>query len=194
MLEELSRVPGCREVLPLVLTTSSFGGRKNRLAQSEKVFAFKVLQLRMTHRPECGGSSLVEVQQGIRVLGALLGHPVFIADQSENLVVEHQTLLDWIPSLEDLQCGWALLLHCASARANYFIRVVRPECSHRFVRLHDEGLWRCLCGFRNIPRDCVAPAIKDQCSLPFVLGGLGLRSATRSRQSVFGPVGPTHFT
>ena len=103
----------------------------------------------------------------------------------ENLAVEHQTLLDGIPSLEDLQCGWALMLHCASARANYFIRVVRPECSHRFARLHDEGWWRCLCSLLNIPRDCVAPAIKDQCFLPLVLGGLGLRSATRTRQSAF---------
>ena len=195
---------------------------KNRLAESEKIFAFhddvfmvtslaqvgvaytvmqeelfrhagiqiqgiktKGLQLRMTCRPECGGSGLVEVQQGIRVLGAPLGHPAFIADQSENLAVEHQTLLDRIPSLEDLQCGWALLLHCASARANHFIRVVRPECSHRFARLHDEGLWRCFCGLLDIPRDCVAPAIKCQCSLPLVLGGLGLRSATRTRQSAF---------
>ena len=31
----------------------------------------------------------------------------------------------------------------------------------------------------------MAPAIKDQCSLPLVLGGLGLRSATRTRQSAF---------
>ena len=42
----------------------------------------------------------MEVQQGIRVLGAPLGHPAFIADQSENLAVEHQTLLDRIPSLK----------------------------------------------------------------------------------------------
>ena len=50
------------------------------------------------------GSGLLEGHQGIRVLGAPIGHPAFIANQSENLAVEHQTLLDGIPSLKDLCC------------------------------------------------------------------------------------------
>ena len=40
---------------------------------------------------------------------------------------------------------WALLLHCASARANYFFRVVRPELVRGFAERHDSSLWTCMC-------------------------------------------------
>ena len=39
----------------------------------------------------------------------------------------HRTLLQRIPRVPDVQSAWVLLLHCASARANYSLRVVRPE-------------------------------------------------------------------
>ena len=75
----------------------------------------------------------------LKVLGIPLGHPECVSDRQERLAAEHQTLLDWIPVILDLQCAWAVLLHCASARANYVIRVVRPEQIQRFARCHDEG-------------------------------------------------------
>ena len=121
------------------------------------------------------GAGLPEADQGLRVCGTPLGHPAYVEAQLETLAVEHQDFLDRIPLLTDLQCAWSLLLHCASARATYYIRAVRPECSSRFARRHDEGLWRCLCRLR----------IKDSCTLPQVLGGLGLRSATRTREAAF---------
>ena len=101
----------------------------------------------------------------------------------ETLAIEHQEFLDRIPLVPDLQCAWSLLLHCAPAKATYFIKAVRPECSFSFARLHDEG--RCLCRSLDIPRDLVAQLIKDSCTLPQVLGGLGLRSATMSREAAF---------
>ena len=51
-----------------------------------------------------------------------------------------QTLLDRIPSIPDVQSAWALLLHCATTRANYFIRVVPPDDSHSFAVSHDNAL------------------------------------------------------
>ena len=42
------------------------------------------------------------------------------------VVAEHQILLDRIPRVKDIQNAWLLLLHCASARANYQIRSVDP--------------------------------------------------------------------
>ena len=131
------------------------------------------------------GAGLPEVDQGFRVLGTPLGHPAYVEAQLETLAVEHQDFLDRIPLLPDLQCAWSLLLHCASARATYYIRAVRPECSFRFARRHDEGLWRCLCRLLDIPHDSVPQRIKDSCTLSQVLGGLGLRSATRTRETAF---------
>ena len=87
--------------------------------------------------------------------------------------------------IPDLLCAWAVLLYCASARANYVIRVVRPEQSQRFARCHDEGLWSCMCNLLELPRDCAPLVIKDNCTLPLVLGLLGLRSFTRTRESAF---------
>ena len=40
---------------------------------------------------------------------------------------KHRVLLDAIPTVPDIQSAWLLLLHCASARANCYIRVVRPK-------------------------------------------------------------------
>ena len=60
----------------------------------------------------------------VHVFGVLVGHPSYVRVQLSEIQHDHQTLLDRIPSLPDLQSSWLLLLHCASARANYFLRVV----------------------------------------------------------------------
>ena len=41
------------------------------------------------------------------------------------------------PLLLDVQSAWALLVHCASVRATYFLRVVSPEQSFQFATSHD---------------------------------------------------------
>ena len=57
-------------------------------------------------------------EQGIKVLGSLVGHPAFVARQLERTSVKHQVLFDRTPLVEDVQSAW-LFLHCACARANY---------------------------------------------------------------------------
>ena len=89
------------------------------------------------------GAGVAE-EQGARVLGAPVGHPSHVRAQLSEIQHDHQTLLDRIPSLSDLQSSWLLLLHCASARANHFLRVVPPVLAE-FAREHDRSLWRCLC-------------------------------------------------
>ena len=46
------------------------------------------------------------------------------------------------------------------------------------------GLWRCMCRLLNIPEDQDA-VTKLIAAMPLVLGGLGLRSAARTRQAAF---------
>ena len=79
----------------------------------------------------------------------------------------------------DVQLSWLLLLHCASARANYMTRVVEPGSARSFCEAHDVGIWQCL---EEILQNPLAQAgeTKNFGSLPMVLGGIGLRSAARS--------------
>ena len=119
------------------------------------------------------GSEVPVDRQGVKVLGAPIGHPVFVAAQL-SAVAEH-------PLMPDLQSAWLLLLHCAGARATYFLRVVNPEAALDYATLHDERMWSCLCRLLDMSPnlcDCVA---KQCATLPLVLGGLGLRSAVRTR-------------
>ena len=105
------------------------------------------------------GSQLPAHEQGIKVHGTPLGHPAFVAAR-ENYCRE--------PSLAQpsaVQSAWLLLLHCASARANYLLRVVSPEQVQGFAENHDTRLWACLCAILGIPPDtCQVPWLK-----PFML-------------------------
>ena len=119
------------------------------------------------------------------MLGAPVGHPDFIRAQLEMTQAGRQVLLNRIPSLPDLQSAWSLLLHCASVRANYFLRVVPPELGEEFARVHDSSLWACLCTMMGISEvDCEATA-REAASLPLGVGGLGLRSASRTHPSAY---------
>ena len=90
---------------------------------------------------------------------------------------KHQTLLERIPVLQDIQSAWTLLLHSASSRANYQLRVVRPELTEQFAAGHDEGVWRCLCAICQTSQD-MELAIRDTMTLP-------LRRALRTRQAAY---------
>ena len=66
-------------------------------------------------------------KQGIKVLGTPLGHPQFVEAHLNKKIAVREVLLERIPAVPDLQSSWSLLLHCASARANFLLRVVKPE-------------------------------------------------------------------
>ena len=51
----------------------------------------------------------------------------------------------------DLQSAWLILLHCASGRANYLLRVVEPQSVAAYARAHDEGVWTCMCAPEQQP-------------------------------------------
>ena len=130
------------------------------------------------------GSNLLEREQGIRVLGTPLGHPAFVQAQLEETTRRHQILLERIPAVQDVQSAWALLLHCAGSRANYLLRVVRPDLVRSFAERHNRGLWQCLARIlgRSSEWDITT---QEVASLPLSLGGLGLRNAVRTSPSAY---------
>ena len=82
--------------------------------------------------------------------------------------------------MKDVQRAWLLLVHCASARANYFLRSVRPEAVAEYAGLHDAGLWKCLSRILQVDLSTCGWDTHDVATLPLALGGLGLRSAERA--------------
>ena len=126
------------------------------------------------------GSHVPAVEQGILILGTPLGHDEYVRAQLELKSSEHDVLLSRIPSVADVQSAWALLLHCASARANYLLRVVRPDLVRQFAARHDESIWTCLCQILGVPSDECDITARHTATLPLALGGLGLRSAVRT--------------
>ena len=125
-------------------------------------------------------SMIPTAEQGIQVLGNSVVHPDFGA-QLESLTREHEVLLDRIPSIRDVQSAWLLLVHCASGRACYYLRALRPSVVEEFARPHDEGLWRSLRNILQLDLDLCPDVVHDAATLPLCLGGLGHNSAWRSR-------------
>ena len=123
-------------------------------------------------------STIPTAEQGIRVLWTPIGHQDFVAAQLESVRREHEVLLSRIPSINDVQSTWLLLVHCASARACYYLKALRVE---GFARAHDVGLWRCLQNILQLDQHQCSVVVQDVATLPLCLCGLGLRSAWRSR-------------
>ena len=136
------------------------------------------------------GSGIPVDRQGIKVLGAPIGHPEFVRRQLETVSQEHQTLLSRISHVQDTQCAWLLLVHCAGARANYLLRVMHPEAVEEFARRHDAGLWQCLCDVLGIDPG-QETTVKETAVLPCLLEVLvcGVHSNSEFQRS--GQVGRT---
>ena len=97
-----------------------------------------------------------------------MGHPDFVRAFLLNVLDEHDVWLSRIPMVEDVQ--WALLLHCAGGRANYTMRVVRPEVIQTFAEGHADGLWRCLRNIWGVTLD-TNPTVRDIATMPLSLAG-----------------------
>ena len=74
--------------------------------------------------------------------------------------------------------SWALLLHCASVRLNFMLRVVRLELVGVLAEGHAAGLWACLCRLLNVSAD--SAEAKVIVSIPLSLDGLDLFPSWRS--------------
>ena len=115
-----------------------------------------------------GETDLPPSQQGIVVLGTPLGDPAFSQAHLDKKVADQRTLLERIPLVADLQSSWSILLHCASAKANYLLRVVEPQTVAAYPRAHDDGIWACLCTLLHV-NPSQNENIRSGANLPLVL-------------------------
>ena len=129
-----------------------------------------------------GDRALPLDQLGLIVLGTPLGSVEFVQRELAEISVKHQSLLDRIPQVQDLQSAWLLLLFCAVPRPNYFLRMLHPEATRVFAAQHDSSVKRCL---EQLIHATIPDTTWPVATLPLALGGLGLRSASRGRQVSF---------
>ena len=129
-----------------------------------------------------GDATLPTEDQGVTILGTPLGHPDFVEASLQAKSREHDTLFDRLVAVPDLQCAWLLLLFCASTRANYMLRVVHPELSHGFAARRGSRVWSTLTRLLGVEGSECA---RQRASLPFSIGGLGLRSAVRTSTAAY---------
>ena len=123
-----------------------------------------------------GNMQLPPQQRGITVLGAPVGTREYKQHHLQQLQTEHNTLLQQLPHLQDLQASWLLLLWCASPRRNHQLRMLPPSVTHQFAQDHDVAVAGCLAEML----DCNPPPATALATahLPLRCGGLGLTSAS----------------
>ena len=121
----------------------------------------------------CGDPLLPVHKQGLKVLGIPISEPAFVDDFLESKSRERQTLFQRIPWVNDPQAAYLLLPMCASTRANFWLRSVRPEQTQEYAARHDDNVWSCLLQILGMQ---IAPPC------PRVLSGSGLPHS--------GPAGP----
>ena len=125
-------------------------------------------------------------RQGLVVLGAPLGSAAFVRQHLQEKRRQHNTLLQRIPALSDLQSAWLLLVFCASPRANYLLRMLPPNSTTEYAREHDGAVAACLSTL--LYGDAVSPlpaAAASAAHLPLGYGGLGLRSAAAAAPAAY---------
>ena len=101
------------------------------------------------------------------------GEPGVVRSELRKKTVLRSVLFERIPAVQDLES-----LYCANTRASYWLRGVPPEEVAQFASEHDAATQSCLS--RHLGAGLSQDA-HDLASLPFSIGGCGLRSACRSK-------------
>ena len=65
------------------------------------------------------GSDLPFEKEGIKILGTPFGHPQFVEAHLNKKIVEHEVLLERIPTVPDLQSAWLLSLRGLQGRTSF---------------------------------------------------------------------------
>ena len=130
-------------------------------------------------------ADLPEDLNGMKVLGAPLGLPAYIQAHGAERMREERRLLHKIPQLADPQCAWLLLVLSASPRANHLLRVLPPSAVARYAAEHDDAIWETYCTLMGAPERAGDAYARAVATMPARLGGLGLRSASRTSPAAY---------
>ena len=123
--------------------------------------------------------------QGVKIFGTPIGNDTLVKAQLIARRADHDVLLERILAVPDLQAAWLLLSYCASVRANFALRTVRPDLVGEFCASHDAAMWKCITKILGVEASVVPYLTRRTVSLPFFRGGLGIQSASRTHPAAF---------
>ena len=127
-----------------------------------------------------GDPSLPASEQGLRILGTLLGYPEYVHHQLRRASVDHRLLLERIPAVQDLQSAWLLLSFDAGTRAHYLLRAIPPHLALEFAANHTVSLRSCL--QRILGAEIPAESLGSRCP-PVVIWWIGPPEWTKGEPS-----------
>ena len=162
------------------------GVEQGRCAHPRSAMSWRGWHGTATQVPGFGEGQGCLAEQGVKILGAPLGHQDYVRQFLSKVSEKHQILFQRIPRLSDVQSAWLLLVHCAGTRANYTLRCIDPESAEAFASKDDQDMFACLCQILQVSPDAVDAETWDSATLPMSLGGLA--PCEPARQPI-GPVG-----
>ena len=124
-------------------------------------------------------------ENGVNILGTPLGTDAYVQAETAKRMHKEQTYLHEITQMDDPQQAWVLLSMSAVPRANHMVRILPPTDSRPYAEAHDDGIWQTFCtivGCTNLADDTTARCVATP---PGRLGGLGLRSSTRTAPGAY---------
>ena len=113
-------------------------------------------------------------KDGVRILGTPVGSDSYVETATEERINEEARLWAALPWVPDLQCAWQIILQCAGPSC-HFLRTVPPHQSAKYAEDHDKGMGD----------EVRKEEGRQLATLPMRLGGLGLRSASRTALAAY---------
>ena len=127
------------------------------------------------HNPQAvvwrGDQALPTVQQGLKVLGAPVGHPNYVKAFMSQKGVEHDQLLEMIPPWP--RCAGSMVV----------VAVLRIHQSQFLLEDSGTGMQVFKCLSKVLQTDTLHPHHHVAATMPLTLGGLGLGNAQRARDA-----------
>ena len=128
--------------------------------------------------------SIIRLQDGVSLLGSpIWGSDSFFSSFVAKTMTQINTLQSTILELDDPQVELHILRSCLSVcKVNHLLRTVPPQLLASHLTTFDNNVRTTLSGIIHGP---IPDAAWSQATLPFSLGGLGLREATRTAPAAF---------
>ena len=125
---------------------------------------------------------------GIVVLGTPIGSNAFCQAKADERIDVERRLWEDISNVPGVQCAWQISSQSAGPRCSYFSRTMPPTVSEAYAKAHDNGMWSIVRSLMGVLQDLAGEELSfamKLCSLPARLGGLGLRSASRTSPAAY---------
>ena len=155
-----------------------------RSGSRPRLMRWSGLHRQQTREPACGGDLVRQICHSPSRESLCWGHLWETLRSSKRIWTRrwrnNGRCWSGFPLVADLQSSWLILLHCASAKANYLLRVVEPQSVAAYDRA---GIWACLCTLLH--QSLAEQRHQEWGQFAIGLDGVGLRNATRTSISAY---------